>query len=493
MKKYRPWTPGQGHLLPPSPTDWLPEGHLVYFILDIVKELDLRAITRAVDSKDARGEKPYSPVMMTALLLYAYCVGVFSSRRIERATYEDVAFRVLTGDTHPHFSRIADFRRRHLDAFADIFVQSVRLCARAGLVKLGLVAIDGSKLQANASKHKAMSYERMSKEEERLAAEVKALLERAEAADASDDACFGQGQRDEDLPAELRRREDRLAKIRHAKQQLEREALEVRARQLRSLADGQDEKASTHPDPSERKRAATRATKRRAQADALDEQHDDDDEPPSQVSSSRSGLPSHAIKTTAGGSPHRKAQYNFTDAQSRIQQRDGSFLQGYNCQAAVDAEAQVIVAQGVTNQPPDNHNLVPMLEGVAANCGRAPDAAAADSGYWLPSNAAFEEATELYIAVPPPPANKTEPNPDGSTLPSGPTAREQMTAKLEGERGREVYSRRKAIVEPVFGQIKEARGFRRFLLRGLRKVEGEWAMLTATHNLLKLFRHGALA
>jgi len=498
MKTYRPWTPGQAHLLPPSPTDWLPQGHLVYFILDVVKELDLGAITRAVDAKDARGEKPYSPVMMTALLLYAYCVGVFSSRRIERATHEDVAFRVLTGGDHPHFSRIADFRRRHVDAFAGIFVQTVHLCARAGLVKLGLVAIDGSKMQGNASKHKAMSYDRMCQDEERLQTEIKGLLTRAEATDQSEDARFGQGQRDEDLPAELRRREDRLIKIRAAKQELEREARQVRAARLLEQAVGQEEKASTESDPTERKRATTRAAKRRAQAEALGARGGDDDEPPSQLATPSSGLPSHAVKTTADGLPHGKAQYNFTDPQSRIQQRDGGFLQGYNCQAAVDAQAQVIVAQGVTNKQPDTHNLIPVLEQTAANSGRAPDAVAADSGYWLPSNVAFGESSgsDLYIAVPPPPSNTTAgaagalPNESGGSAES---PRSLMIKRPASQPGQELYARRKTIVEPVFGQIKEARGFRRFLLRCLRKVEAEWSMLTATHNLLKLFRYGRAA
>lgn len=183
MKSYRPWNPEQSFLLPPSPNDWLPEGHLAYFILDVVKALDLSEITRAIDARDARGEKPYSPVMMTALLLYAYCVGVYSSRRIERATYEDVAFRVISGGEHPHFTRIAAYRRRHLDAFAGIFVQSIKLCREAGMVSLGLVAIDGTKVQGNASKHKAMSYERMSEEEKRLRAEIESLLQRAEEAD----------------------------------------------------------------------------------------------------------------------------------------------------------------------------------------------------------------------------------------------------------------------------------------------------------------------
>jgi transposase len=307
MKRCRPWNVEQSHLLPPSPSDWLPEGHLAYFIIDIVNVLDLSAITRALDAKDARGERPYSPVMMTALLLYAYSVGVFSSRRIERATYEDVAFRVITGGQNPHHTRISDFRRRHIDAFAGLFAQSVELCQEAGLVKLGTIAIDGTKVQANASKHKAMSYERMNKEEKKLTEEIASLLQRAEAADRDEDARFGEGQRDEDLPAELRRREGRLDKLRAAKRALEREAVETRIAELESQAARQEQSAVEHPDPSERKRAATRAAKSRNQADELAERINDDEPPPSGGVTSQ-GFETHRTKSTPDGEPHPKAQ-----------------------------------------------------------------------------------------------------------------------------------------------------------------------------------------
>jgi transposase len=485
MKSYRPWNPEQSHLFPPAPQQWLPEGHLVFFLLDIVRELDLEPITRAVDAKDARGTKPYSPVMMTALLLYAYIVGVFSSRRIERATYEDVAFRVLTAGQHPDFTVIADFRRRHINAFANIFQQTVALCQRAGMVKLGLVALDGTKMQGNASKHRAMSFERMQEQEKRLEGEIQELLQRSENADRADDERFGAGQREEDLPTELRRREGRLERIRAAKRALEEEARHARVEKLQQQAAAQDAKATQEEDPAERKRATTRADKSRAPAAELAE-HFDDDEPPSSMGTTSSGLETHRIKTTPEGAPDPKAQRSFTDPDSRIQESGGSFLQGYNCQAVVDAEAQVIVAQGVTNQPPDNHHLEPMLEQAAANLGRLPTAAVADAGYWTPDNAAYGEThgVDLYISTRrarrgrPPPAPPLDDSP-----------RSRMTRKLLSDAGRALYKRRKAIVEPVFGQIKEARGFRRFLMRGLRKVGGEWAMLAATHNLLKLFRH----
>ncbi len=236
-KQYRPWSPKQGFLLPPSPLDWLPEGHLAYFILELVAELDLGEIERAIQAKDSRGTRPYSPGMMVALLVYAYCVGVYSSRKIERATYEDVAFRVLAAGQHPFFTTINEFRKTHLDALAGLFVQVLQLCRRAGLVKLAHVAVDGTKVQAAASKHKAMSYRRMSEEEARLRARVDELLARAEAVDQEEDARFGEGQRDEDLPEELRRSEGRLERIQQAKAQLEADARASRAAELRDQAE----------------------------------------------------------------------------------------------------------------------------------------------------------------------------------------------------------------------------------------------------------------
>jgi len=493
MKRYREWNVGQTYLLPPAPSDWLPEGHLVYFILDVVKELDLRTITRVVDEADPRGERPYSPVMMVTLLLYAYCVGIFSSRRIERATHEDVAFRVLTAGQTPCFTRIAEFRRVHLEAFAAIFTQTVKLCQKAGLVKLGRVAVDGTRLQGNASKHKAMSYERMTADEKRIEEEIASLLARAEEADRSDDKRLGEGQPEEDLPAELRRREGRLEKIREAKRALEDEAALARAAELESRAHTHEQRASTHAGEAEGERAATRAASDRAQAQALrDGVHDD--EPPPSGGVTDQGFETHHAKATADGTPHPKAQYNFTDPQSRLQRRDGTFLQGYNAQAAVDGEAQVIVAQGLTNLPVDTPHLQPLLEQTRATCGAMPDTSLGDSGYWSPENAQYGETsgTNLLLAtarvrhgMPPDAPAGAEDEPTD--------ARTRMRRKLSTPENRAHYSRRKAIVEPVFGQIKEVRGFRRFLLRGLKKVAGEWAMVTATHNLLKLFRHGARA
>ena len=492
VKTYRPWNVEQAYLLPPSPSDWLDEGHLAYFVLDIVKELDLSAISRAINGKDARGEKPYSPVMMVALVLYAYSVGVFSSRRIERATYEDIAFRVITGGQHPDHTRISDFRRVHIEAFAGLFKQTVQLCQEAGLVKLGIVAIDGTKVQGNASKHKAMSYERMQEKEKRLEQESAELLARAEQTDQAEDERFGEGQREEDLPAELRRREGRLEKIRAAKRALEAQAARTRIAELEEQAARNEETATTHPDATERKRAATRAKKRQEQAKELSDSRsdDDNDDNPTSGGPTSQGLETHQTPATPEGTPRPKAQHNFTDPDSRIQESGGAFLQGYNAQAMVDAESQVVVAQAVTNLQPDNSHLQPMLEQTQDNCSALPEVALGDAGYWKPDNAAAAEelGVDLYVS--------TKRRKHGTAPPDSPEpypvaaddARAQMTAKLQTNEGRAHYARRKAIVEPVFGQIKECRGFRRFLLRGLPKVIGEWSLVTATHNLLKFYR-----
>ena len=487
-KQYKSWTPEQPFLLPPSPLEWLPEGHLAHFILDLVGELDLSSVEGAVQSKDPRGTRPYSPMMTTALLLYGYCVGVFSSRKLERATYEDVAFRVLCGGNHPDHSRIAKFRRVHLQGLRGLFLQVLKLCQLAGMVKLGHVAIDGTKLQANASKHKAMSYARMVQMERRLQEEIDALLARAEAIDASEDARYGRGCREDDLPAELRRRETRLARIREAKARLEAQTAEARARTLRIQAHRATEKAGADTvKASERKRAATRAQTQAAQARELAPNRDDDDiDPPT----TPEGLPTHEPKATTEGTPDAKAQMNSTDPDSRILESQGGFVQGYNGQAAVDDAHQVIVAEALTNQSPDNGHLIPMIQQVRNNCGDAPAAVTGDAGYW---NAKVEAAatgmgTEAYVATE---RRRHWDADDGVTQgQAAPDAapRERMRHKLRTEYGRSIYARRKSTVEPVFGQTKEARGFRRFHLRGLAGAAGEWSLLCCSHNLLKLFR-----
>ena len=484
-KSYRAWAPSQSFLLPPSPLDWLPEGHLAYFILDVVTQLDLSEIEAAIQSKDPRGTRPYSPAMMVALLVYGYCVGVRSSRKIERATYEDVAVRVLAGGSHPDHTRISEFRRVHRKAFKGLFKQVLQLCQKAGLVKLGRVAIDGTKVQANASKHKAMSYERMVQMEKRLEDEVEQLVAQAERMDEEEDARYGQGQREEDLPEELRRREQRLVKIRQAKAQLEAEAKVSRAQVLRDQASSARERAEQTDSDRVRKSNLTRAQRVEDEAKALD----DDPPPPSPAGE----LPEHRVRTRPDGTPHPKAQRNFTDSDSQIMKSAGTIVQGYNCQAAVDGSSQVVLASEVTNKAPDNGNLVPMIEQVRDNCGAAPETVTADTGYWAPTvpAASAELGTEAYIAT-----ERRCHWDHNDTITEGPPpedadAREVMRWRLRTAEGREIYAERKWIVEPVFGQVKEERGFRRFLLRGLDSARAEWTLVCTTHNLLKLFRNQA--
>jgi transposase len=493
MKKYRAWNPDQSFLLPPSPREWLPEGHLVFFILDVIAALDLTAITRAVQAKDARGERPYAPAMMLALLIYGYCVGVFSSRRIAQATYEDVAFRVLAAGEHPHFTRIAAFRHDHLATFKGLFLQALKLCQKAGLVKLGHVAFDGTRVDANASKHKAMSYERMQVEEARLRKEIDALLAQAQQADAAEDARFGVGQSEQDVPAELARRETRLARIQAAKHELEQEALHSRMAELSEQAEGSRQTAQNHPDLGHRHAAATNAAKRDKQRQELAAKLDDDgdDQTPHGGAPTSEGLPTHRVPATPEGKPDAKAQRNFTDSDSRIVERGGSFVQGYNCQLAVDDRAQIIVAEAVTNNATDNGNFLPMLEQTKRNCGRTPENASADTGYWQPEveSQASALGTNAFIATG---RERTDKGALSKSSDAGPDddPRNQMRKKVASPSGKAIYRRRKAIVEPVNGQIKEARGFRRFHLRGWFGVRGEWSLVCACHNLLKLFQKG---
>jgi transposase len=484
-KQYRAWTPDDTFLFPPSPRDWLPKDHLVYFILDLVEMLDLSEIEAFIQTKDPRGVRPYNPTMMVALLVYAYCIGFFSSRKIERATYEQVAFRVLTGGQHPHHTRIAAFRKNHLVALAGLFKQVLRLCQEAGLVKLGHVALDGTKLQGNASKHKAMSYEYMKKLEARLETEIANLLGRAERADAQDDERLGDGVDEEDIPAELQRREQRLTKLREAKEALEAEASRARAAHLRELADGCDERAQTAEVERERKLNETLAAKHRDKAADLSDE--DDDEPPFVTPG---GLPMHQPKSEVDGKPKDSAQRNFTDPDSRIMESGGAFLQGYNCQAAVDDAAQVITAADVTNQPPDSGNFAPMMEQVSDNCGEPPDAATGDTGYWTSDVEAVCDALGInaYIATERRKHWAAELEVTKGPPPEHANAQDRMRHKVRTTEGRAIYALRKSTVEPVFGQIKEARGFRRFLLRGLEAVTGEWSLLCMTHNILKLYR-----
>jgi transposase len=467
-KAYRPWTPDlyahQAH----SPAAKLPEDDLVFFLLDVVPTLDLAPI-HAVYQDETRGAPPFDPAMMTCLLLYAYCVGVFSSRKIAQACERNLAFLAIVGAERPDFRTISLFRKTHLDAFADIFVQVLRLAQAAGLVRLGTIAVDGTKIQGNASRHKAMSYGYMTKEVGRLRAEIDALLKQAQDVDAADEAALG-AQRGDEWPEEWRRRQDRLAVIEAAMKRLEAEA--------KVAADAERQRRAE--EEAERQRTGT---KRRGRA------------------------PGPIVET-----PSDKAQTNFTDPEVSIMKtaNKGWDYCG-NAQASVDGTCQIIVACDVTDQCNDKQQAEPMAAATRAQldaAGIAPAVdeagarplipAALDTGYFSEAAvAALEDqgfdpyiATERqrhHAATITEPATTTEP----ASAAKPATAKERMRAKLGTESGRALYARRKTIVEPVFGQIKEARGFRRFLLRGLAQIRGEWRLVCLTHNLLKIWRYGS--
>ena len=458
-KSFLPDDVNQSLLFPPSLHDWLPEGHLARFLVDVVSALDLSAIYASYDEKDGRGQSAYAPAMMVRILLYGYATGVYSSRKLEAKTYDEVAFRYLSADAHPDHDTIAEFRKRHLEALAGLFTQALLLCEKAGLVKLGHVAIDGTKIKANASKHKAMSYARMSETEQRLKQEIEALLEQAEDVDAAEDAQYGKGKRGDELPEELARRESRLKKIAQAKAELEQEARQK----------------------AERERAEVEAK--------LAERHEQEE----QTGKKKRGR-EPKVPDPKQAQPEARAQRNFTDPDSRIMPdgaNKGSFVQGYNAQAVVDSRAQIIVAAEVTQETTDNRQLLPMLGQVEQNMGRKPDAASADAGYWSKANVTDESLVgiDLHIATG---RDKHEETFETATEPPSDqaTVKEAMRQKLHTEAGRSIYKMRKAIVEPVFGHIKERRGFRRFNLRGLDNVRSEWKLVCLTSNLLKLFGAG---
>ncbi len=485
MKSYRPYAPYQTFLLPPSPTDWLPEGHLAYFILDLVEGLDLREIEAPLQAKDHRGERSYSPRMMTALILYGYATGVFSTRRIARACIEDVPFRVIAGNAQPYFTTVNEFRATHRAALARLFGQVLRECQSAGLVKLGHVAIDGTKMKANASKHKAMSYDRMQTDEARIAAEVEALLSRAEAVDAEEDRLYGVGQEPQDLPAELQRREGRLAKIRAIRAALEKEAAAARATELREQAAALRSTAANPALPQKHRRSnATLAESREAQASLFDDD-DQDPPPPSPDDDLPRGTPPHR----PDGTPKPEAQRNFTDPESRIMFRDGAALQAYNAQIAVDEGHQIIVAHALSNNAADAHYFAPLLRRAVANCGAVPERTTADAGFFSAKNvlAAEHHGTEPFISVG---KHRNDGQPiDLPEIENRQTEpRLQMRAFLASPRGRAGYARRKATVEPVFGQIRIRQRFQGLSFRGLFKNRCEWAFVCLAHNVLKMFR-----
>ena len=488
-KRYKEWTPRQVELLAQSPSDWLPDDDLAYYILDTVERLDLSAIEAVLQAKDPRGTRPYDPRLMVGLLLLGYCVGVTSSRKIERATHRDVSFRVLSGGQHPDHTVISEFRRVHLRALQGLFGQTVQVAQEMGIVQLGRVALDGTKMRANASKHKAMSYERMKKKRDELQADIEAYFAEAERVDREEDALYGKDRRGDELPPELRNRAKRLAKLDEVMAALEAEAARSKAKDLRERAAVQREHAQDAADAVERKRAATRAGQLELRAAKMDppssDDNDDDPEPP--PASSGDNLPSHRVPATPDGKPKGKAQRNFTDPDSRIMKQDGAFIQGYNAQAVAESSHQIIVGCAVTNQAPDQEHLLPLVEEVQKNCGDYPEELLADAGYWAEDHVGQCEKRGIdpYIATGRLKHGESPPATRGR-IPKDLDAKGRMYRKLRTKRGREAYARRKAIVEPVFGQMKEAQGLRRFLLRGVDKVRGEWALMCASHNLRKL-------
>jgi len=431
-KGYRPYIPEQDFLLPPSLREWLPEGHLAYFVSDMVDQLDLSAI-HAVYEEESRGQPPYDPRMMTKLLIYGYCTGVFSSRRIQKRIQEDIAFKVLAAGNEPDFRTISDFRKIHLSALQGLFEQVLEIAKETGTGKLGRVSLDGTKVKANASKHKAMSYGRMKEKQRQLRHEIEEMLAKADAADAEEDRRYGHRRGDE-LPEDLQRRQTRLAKIKQAKK-----AVEQRARRKAAAAGKSAEEA------------------RKAK-------------------------------------PADKDQYNFTDPESRIMKGADGFVQGYNAQAAVEPARGLIVGQRVTEAANDKEQLQPLVEAIERQWGERPEAVLADSGYCSEANLEYLESSEQperkiegYIATGKQKHGEHRQPCQRGPLPKGATRVDRMRRKLQTKAGKAVYAARKWVVEPVFGQIKQARGFRQFVLRGKRKVEGEWAMVCTTHNILKLY------
>ena len=460
-KKYRPWNPDVSAHQSLTPADRLPEGDLVFFLLDLVPRLDLDAFDASYEV-ETRGQPPFDPALLVCLWLYAYAVGVYSSRKIAAACERNLAFLAIVGDDRPDFRTISDFRKEHLERFADLFVQVLRLAHEAGLVQLGLWATDGTKVPGNASRHKAMSYGYLHKEVERLRGEIAALLRQAQQQDAAEDAALGASRGDE-LPEELRFREQRLAKILEAKARLEEQAQEA-------------------AEAERQRRAESAARARQGQRHA-------------------GGRPAQPVSEE----PDAKAQTSFTDPELKIMpQNNKGWDYSGNAQVVVDDACQIIVACDVTAQSNDKQQAVPMAQQALANLERAgierprdaqgqvpKIAAAQDSGYFSDTAVSGLEALgfDPYVAT----ERQQHHAPAGAAaaaLPAGATAVERMRAKLRTAGGRALYALRKGLVEPVFGQIKGARGFRRFRLRGLAKVCGEWRLVCLTHNLLKLWRYG---
>jgi transposase len=423
-KTFREWNPEQGMMFPAIPMDLVAPGDLVQFIVNLVREeLDLNEILN--EYQEERGYPPYHPVMMTALLLYSYCQGNYSSRRIARACKQRVDYLALTGMQKPDHRTVNLFRQRHLKALGGLFEQVLQLCEKAGLVKLGHVALDGTRIRANASKQKSMSYRTMKRAEERLKAEVERWFREAERLDREEDEKYGVNKSGDELPEWVTNKQERLKRIQQAKAELEAEAKAEAER-------GRDPNKTGH-------------------------------------------------KAKPTGIPAEKTQRNLTDSESRMMKSGDQFIQGYNAQAAVDSERQIIVAQTLTNTGNDMHQMVPLLKQIRGNLNRQAKEVSADSGYCSELNlkALRRHHIRGYVAT----RLHRKHRKVGRWV-------QQMKQRLAQGARRSRYRLRKQIVEPVFGQIKQARGFRQFLLRGKEKVAGEWSLLCTAHNLLKLAAAG---
>jgi transposase len=439
-KHFRPWKIDDIQLLPPSVQDYVAKGHLARLIVALVREsLDLSEIAGSYTS--GLGQPPFDPWMMTALLLHGYASGLYSSRRIAKAAEERADFMMIVAGDRPDFRTISDFRRRHLEALAGLFVQVLKLAEQAGLVKLGHVALDGTKIKANASKHKAMSYAHMKKRQAELQAEVDGWLAAAEAADAEEDKLHG-ARRGDEMPDWVADKQKRLDKIRQAKAALEAQAKAAAEEEKQRRAAGEQKRQAEG-----RKKTGTKPA------------------PPNEE-------------------PDGKAQRNFTDPQSRILKTKDGYIQGFNAQAAVDSTAQIIVAHSLTPSTSDHDQLVPLVDAIEHDLGRKPKEASADAGYCSEANleALADRGIGAYIAT-----GRAKHPADGKRKITGPLTK-AMRDKLKRAGWRSRYRLRKQVVEPVFGQIKQARGFRQFLLRGLDKVRAEWALICTAHNLTKLLR-----
>jgi len=442
-KSFRPWDVDQIWLLPASVGEFVPPGHLAHFVRDTVREgLDLSAITGTYTV--AQGQPPYHPGMLVALLLYGYSRGIYSSRQLARACEERLDVMAVTGLNRPDFRTISDFRKRHLVALSGLFVQVLRLCKAAGLIKFGHAAVDGSKLRANASRHKAMSYKHMVEQEPKLVAEVQAWLDRAEAADTAEDAEHGADRRGDEMPQWMADKQRRIERIRAAKAQLEAEA-----------AAGPEALDPNGPGPS-------------------------------------SGMQERGDRKRApSGRPTDKAQRNFTDPDSRIMPSSGGFIAGYNGQILVDAERQIIIAQRLATNPADFDALIPLMDQARTTLGRKPREVSADSGFASEANLAAMAKRRISAYVSPGRIRHGQTDPSAGRVLKRKPLMQAMADRIRRAGRRSRYRLRKQVVEPVFGHIKFARGFRQFLLRGLRNVRAEWALLCTVHNLLKL--HGAKA